>query len=547
MNYLLTQPTKKKTPQSAPIPGREKDMTRNNAGGFAFKADSWTRMERFLILGSEGGTFYVGESDLTSQNVDNLRACLQEDGLRAVQMIVNISLAGRAPKNDPAIYALALAAACADPKTRDAALYALPKVCRIGTHLFTFAAFIDTMRGWGPTLRKAVAAWYLTKQPDKIAYQCVKYQQRNGWGHRDMLRLAHPKVPKNGALDHLFRWVIGATGDNIADVSIAGKLIEGFEKAKTADEKSVIPLIRQYGLTREMVPTEVQKSPKVWEALLENMPMGAMIRTLGRMGASGLLAPLSDGTRDVVAKLGDREALRQQRVHPIQVLSALLTYKSGHGQKGSLAWTVVPQIVDALNDAFYKAFEFVEPTNKRFYMGVDVSGSMQSGAVAGMAGLTPNMGAAAMAMLIARTEPNYYIGGFSHQFVDLGITKSDRLDAAMRKAQRDFGGTDCAIAIKKAMESPLTPVDAFVVITDGETWAGDIHAAQAIKMYRQKSGIDAKLIIINMVANRTRLTDVKDTGSLDIVGFDAAVPTLIAGFLGSNVGANAGPADSDGE
>ncbi len=72
------------------------------------------------------------------------------------------------------------------------------------------------------------------------------------------------------------------------------------------------------------------------------------------------------------------------------------------------------------------------------------------------------------------------------------------------------------------------------MITDGETWAGDQHSSQALAAYRNKTGIDAKLIVINMVANRTRLGDPGDENSLDIVGFDASVPTLIAGFLGAN-------------
>lgn len=530
MNYLLDQATAKNTPQSKPIPGKEKKMERNNAGGFAFTADMWTRLERFLILGSSGGSYYVGENDLTKQNVDNVRACIAADGLRTVQAIRDISLAGRAPKNDPALYALALAASTKDQKTVAAALAALPAVARIGTHLFTFAAFVDTMRGWGPALRRAVGAWYLEKPAEKLAYQLVKYQSRGGWSHRDLLRLTHPKAKDT---DHsvVLRWAV--KGSDLVDNLILPSFIAGFEDAKTADEKTLISLIRSHGLTREMIPTERQKSPAVWEALLEKMPMGAMIRTLGRMGASGLLAPLSDASRKITAQLSDREALRQARVHPIQVLAALLTYKTGHGQKGSLSWTPVPQVVDALNDAFYSAFEFVEPTGKRFYPGIDVSGSMKMGQVGGLEGLTPNMGAAAMAMLIARTEQNYFIGGFATSFVDLGISRSDRLDAAMQKANRDFGGTDCAVAIRHALAKKV-PVDAFVIITDGETWAGDEHACQSIVDYRNRTGIDAKLIVMNMVANRTRLTETTDAGSLDVVGFDASVPAVISGFLGGN-------------
>lgn len=527
--YLKKQATSKKTPQSQAIPGREKEMTRNNAGGFAFKADSFSRLERFLILGSEGGSYYVGEQDLTKSNVDNVRACIAADGLKTVKTIVEISEAGRAPKNDPALYALALAASYgSDVKVRESALAALPKVARIGTHLFTFAEFIDGMRGWGPALRRAVAAWYLEKQPQQLAYQMAKYQYRNGWSHRDLLRLAHPNADLKTEHANLFRWAV--KGEKSFELPA---LIQAVEQAKGADEKSVVSLIRDAGLTREMIPTEVQKAPLIWEALLDKMPLGAMIRTLGRMGASGLLAPLSSASRLVVNRLGDGAYLRKSRVHPIQVLAAMLTYKTGHGQKGSLSWQPVPQVVDALDAAFYASFANVEPTGKNFYMGVDVSGSMTMGQVGGLSGLTPNMGAAAMAMLIARTEPNYFIGGFSTHFVDLGISAKDRLDSAMRKCQRDFGGTDCAVAIKHALANKY-PVDAFVVITDGETWAGDIHASQAIEQYRQKMGRDAKLIVINMVANHTRLGDPTDAGSLDVVGFDASVPVLINGFIGGN-------------
>lgn len=540
-HYLLKQPTAKKASQVKAIPGREKDMMRNNAGGFAFKADSFDLLQRFLILGSANGSYYVTEQDLTSQNVDNVRACIAADGFRAVKMITDISVSGRAPKNDPALYALALAASYGgDEKVRAEALRVLPQVARIGTHLFTFVSFVDSMRGWGSALKRGVGDWY-SMPIDKLAYQLVKYQQRNGWSHRDILRLTHP----HGFDAAIARWVLGLPQSERA-VDLKGQksrrypastaplpdLINAFEMAKSADEKQLIELITTFRLTREMIPTQHQKSPAVWEALFQKMPLGAMVRTLGRMGACGLLAPLSTTSIEVCRRLHDPEALRKAKVHPISVLAALLTYKEGRGQKGSLTWQVVPQVVDALNDAFYLAFEQVEPTGKRFYLGIDVSGSMTMGTVAGLAGLTPNMGAAAMAMLIARTEPNYFIGGFSDRFVELGVSKTDRLDAAMRKCQMNYGGTDASIAITHA-QARNYPVDAFVVISDGESWAGSVHASQALEEYRRKTGIDAKLIVINMVANRTRVGDPTDPGTLDIVGFDASVPPLIAGFLGA--------------
>ena len=66
-------------------------------------------------------------------------------------------------------------------------------MARIGTHLFHFMEYVEGFRGWGRGLRQAVASWYTARPADELAYQAVKYQQRDGWSHRDALRLAHPQ------------------------------------------------------------------------------------------------------------------------------------------------------------------------------------------------------------------------------------------------------------------------------------------------------------------------------------------------------------------
>jgi 60 kDa SS-A/Ro ribonucleoprotein len=127
------------TPQSDPIPGSA--QVPNSAGGYAWPVDDWTRLDRFLILGAEGGTYYIGQRDLVMQNHDALVRCIQADGVRAVNRIIEISDTGRAPKNDPAIFALALVVTHGNPAAKALAFQNLVKVCRIGTHLFHFAEY----------------------------------------------------------------------------------------------------------------------------------------------------------------------------------------------------------------------------------------------------------------------------------------------------------------------------------------------------------------------------------------------------------------------
>ena len=140
----------RKTPQSQPLP----NQVQNNAGGYSFQVDKWMLLDRFLILGTEGGSYYVGEEALTIENARAAYECIQEDGVRVVDRVVEISIQGRAAKNDPALYVLAMAAGTGNLATRRYALSYLSEVARTGTHLFTFVDYVQQFRGWGRALKK---------------------------------------------------------------------------------------------------------------------------------------------------------------------------------------------------------------------------------------------------------------------------------------------------------------------------------------------------------------------------------------------------------
>ena len=211
----------------------------------------------------------------------------------------------------------------------------------------------------------------------------------------------------------------------------------------------------------------------------------------------------------MLSALRDAERIKKARLHPLAILLALKTYAQGRGDKGKLTWEPVPQVIDALNAAFYTAFAAIVPCGKRILLALDVSGSMAGGGIAGTS-LTPREGSAAMALMTAATEENYHIVGFTTSGGDwrsntrltpLPLTPSMRLDDAVKAVSNlPFGGTDCALPMLHALEKGLK-VDAFVVYTDSETWAGSIHPVQALRDYRAKTGIAAKLVVVGMVSN----------------------------------------------
>ena len=101
---------------------------------------------------------------------------------------------------------------------------------------------------------------------------------------------------------------------------------------------------------------------------------------------------------------------------------------------------------------------------------------------------------------------------------------------AMEKLQEKVGGTDCALPMVYATERGMA-VDAFLIYTDNETWAGTIHPAQALRKYRQQSGIAAKSVVVGMTSNGFTIADPNDAGMLDVVGLDTSVPQLMADFI----------------
>ncbi len=517
---------RKTTPQSEKIPGTS--QIANSAGGFAWEVDDWMKLDRFLVLGTEGGSYYSSERALTRANAEAVERCITAEGERVVRRIVEISDGGRAPKNDAAIFALAMAAKLGDPATRRAALAALPKVCRIGTHLMHFAEAVEAFGGWGRGTRTAVASWYNAKPAAKLAYQLVKYQARDGWSNRDLLRLSHPKAA-TPAHDALYRWVV--KGELASPAPEGLNLIEAFEAVKRAtDVVEVVRLIRAHDLPREAVPTEWLTEARVWEALLERMPTTAMIRNLATMTRAGLLAPLGEATRKITGRLGDGDALKAARLHPISVLAALMTYRAGHGVRGQNTWTPIAAIVDALDAAFYATFMNVVPTGKRMLLALDVSGSMGSGVVGGVPGLTPRVASAAMALVTAATEPQHAFVAFQNTLTELDISPRWRLDRVVEAMDGlSFGGTDCSQPMLWA-KARKVDVDVFCVYTDSETWAGHVHPAQALRDYRQTRNLASRSVVVGMVSNGFSIADPNDAGMLDVVGFDTATPAVIADF-----------------
>jgi len=227
----------------------------------ALADDLWARLERFLHS--------AADRELVIDDLEVVGRCLAEDRFRTLRRIVDTSASGLVPKNDPAIFSLALAAKLGDATTRRAAYAALPEVCRDGAQLLRFVEYARRFGGWGRGMRSAVGAWFTARPASELARELVMHPAIPGWSMRDVLRLAHPRAP-TPSHDRLFAWVVNGKlpGDAATDPACA--LIVAIEQLRrTRDVAAAARIIRTHHVPRAWVPNALQDEPAIDAALVD--------------------------------------------------------------------------------------------------------------------------------------------------------------------------------------------------------------------------------------------------------------------------------------
>lgn len=532
--------------QSQPIAGAGM-VPASKGAAWAFPVGVWTQVMRFLIIGSVTGSCYASEKELTEDNIVALDAALREDGLRLVDTLTEISLSGRAPKDNPLIFALAYASVHGNDETRRLAYDVVPQICRTPAKLMSFRENVRVIRekaGRGPSshgLRRSTAAFYNSLPIDKLAYHAVKYQSRKSggtkpWTNGDLLKLARPK-PVDEAHSAIYAWMIGDAKGKGGDIH---PILGAFEELKTlnpgsaADVRRACDLIVDNRLPFEAVPTAFQAKAEIWNALYQVMPVQATLTNLSRLTR---LEVLSNYTKSNLDKLSARlncESLKKARVHPVNVLKALVAYKNGAALRGNTYWSPVRPVCDLLEQAFYDSFGAVSGTGVRRFEWVDVTRSMamrNHGYVAGIPNFYPRTVAAAQAMTSMRVEPLARMMGFNVDPVEFEVGKDEKLESVIKRMNElPMGATDCSTPMRYALEQGIA-VDAFVLYTDHETnFKNSEHPITALERYRREMEIPAKLIVVGCVANKLSIAN-DDANCLDVVGFDTASPKLIDNFI----------------
>ncbi|CCQ50078.1 MULTISPECIES: TROVE domain-containing protein [Crocosphaera] len=527
MNYQFFTRKQKGTPQNQPIPGREAEMIQGRSGGWMFDAGLWKLLRRCLLIGTAQSTYYAQKRELTDDFIDVLKQAVDTDPGRVASEIVYASN-GRSINNSAPLLGLVLLSMGKTPEAKEAFRAIFPEVVRTGSHFYEWLSYTKSLRGFGKIIQDVGTQWLSREDVKGLAYQLLKYQQRYGFSNRDALRLFHVKPPTDEH-QQLFNWVVKGWNNYLPDEipSEALTQIWWYEWLKHHPEQTH-KAIKKGHLTHEMAAPVGKMDKKAWQLLFNEMPIGAMLRNLGSLTELGVLRADEPENIDRVENvLNDVNRLKKGRIHPIDVLKALKTYQSG-GTLGRSKknWQPVPRLVEILDKAVELSFDIAQPTGKVFLHALDISGSMSWGVVDSV-GLSCCEIATAMALVTAKAEKNYTIRGFSTKFINLGISRKDSFQSALKKSSdRNFGGTDASVAYDWAIKNKFK-ADVICFWTDSESWAGSKHPSQALAKYRQKVNPKVKAVYVTLAPYGISLVDPKDPLSWDLGGFDPGTPRLI--------------------
>ncbi|XP_061178991.1 RNA-binding protein RO60-like [Saccostrea echinata] len=521
--------------------------------GIPLESD-FRKLKQFLILGGPNSVYHPHSVSHSSTKIDLSfihRLIAGGRGKDVVRVIKQYSLEGRAAKQNAILRALAVCSTSSDLVTKREANRIIPDVCRIFDHLIKFIKFSQedaVGKKWGRARRKAISNLYNNYPggPMKLAYHVTKYRKRGNMSHKDVIRLAHVK-PFNQEVQYILGYIIrGLNGANLnihhpsPELESVKNYIQGVEEARRCrtrgDEAHLIHLIETHQLCHEHVRKEFLNKPEIWHALLQHMPIHAVIRNLNSL-ASNEVFNLYDGDVNIVAqKLNDLGLLNEARVHPFEILTAYFQHKSGERTARGNVFTPSETILCALEEAFYKSLkprtDIFEARSVRMAFGIDLTISPSDCVVS--AKITSRQAVTGILLELIRYVNTYHVLPFGASDIcsPLPISPDDRLQNVENSLF--VGGVESSNLTKPidfAIRNQLE-VNVFVLFTS-KTYTEQEHyqLKDAMDRYRSQpwAGREPRLVVVDVVGNQSPISSYEED-FLRIEGADSQVVNVIKQF-----------------
>lgn len=325
----------------------------------------------------------------------------------------------------------------------------------------------DDLRGsqGGSRIKKAAGKWLIEKLGE---YWTVKYgaEKKGGaYSLKQMIQVLHPDA--KGQKLPLFDYIMEREGASLAELPQI-QAFEALKSAKTPEEK--IKAIIDGRLPHEVATTFAGKDAKVWEAIVPNLPIFALLKNLATLERHGVL----ESNRKLISgKFADAATIQKSKILPYRFLEAR--------KHVNAAWAQ-----DALRDGLDLSFGNFDDIEGRSAVFLDISGSMES---------YIQTAAIFAVCLMKKTGGD---GRFLCYDTQLDEVKVSMRDSTLTQAERIHarGETNTSLPMKKLL-SDRDKVDNIILITDEQQNMG-APFIDALDEYRRKVNRNVRCFVINV-------------------------------------------------
>lgn len=468
--------------------------SQNRDGYPAWERPLEEQVVQTLMSNTLGNTFYADAKQLLAEATDVHDRMLKKDPKFFSDALVYARQKGYM-RTQPIFGLVKLAAV-----DREAFAKVFNRVILTPNDLADFTAILKSQRKGsegGRAVKRAAGNWMVEKlgriTEDGEAdgqYWTIKYGAEKGDGAyslKDMLQIYHPKVPGGKKLP-LFDYIMGGKvlkgakkGERSMDGIAFAKLpqIEQFELLKIAkDDDAKVQAIGLGHLPHEVATAFAGSSKKVWNAIVPNMPIFALLRNLATLERHGVL---EDNKKLIQQMFADKNVITKSKILPFRFLEA--------SKHVGATWAQ-----DALRDALELSFSNVLDIDGKTVVALDVSGSMgqfiQTAAVFAVSVMKKAAGEGRMFLFDDRLEE------FNVSMRDSILTQASKVHVR--------GGTDHSLVMSKLI-SEKAKVDNLIYVTDEQQNTGT-PLFKLIDQYRQKVNKHVKVFILDVSPYKNALT-----------------------------------------
>jgi 60 kDa SS-A/Ro ribonucleoprotein len=434
----------------------EQTQTKNLEGFPAWDRPVAEQYVQNLVTNTFGDTFYADKKDLVDLSKEIHTKMLAADPQFAAKALVYARQKGYM-RTQP-LYGL-MRLWETNPELAEGIF---DKVVRTPNDLRDFVVMLHANRRaagkssiGGRRAKRMIGNWLLHLDE----YRAIKYgsSAKVGYSLRDLLRIAHPAAGKRTPL---LDWIMGPRKMMVGGKMVGGKMVGGesvsyvppvadlesmpqiraYEafKAATTDEDRA-KFIVEGRLPHEVATSFAKNSPVIWNAIVRQLPIFALLRNLATLERHDVLKTHRDW---IVERLTDEKTIRKSMILPFRFVEARKHVMDGRVQ-------------DALRDAVDIAFANVPEVKGRTAVFLDRSGSM-----------TEYMTVATLfaVCLMRKANLDGRVMLFDDQLEEMTVSKRDSLLTQAEKVH-ERGGTCTSLPMEKLLKD-LDKVDNIILITD---------------------------------------------------------------------------------